>query len=248
MPLEIGMETYSRSDVAGLRNRRSSANRSSIVSTRLGRGRALYRQPAVLSTWPGELANYCSSFIYLFFSCGVHLVLRPLFGLLYQPRMIHDDDVGAIGGMKIGRGNRSTRRKPAPVPLGQPQIPHDRTQARTRAAEVGRRRLTAWAVARPTTTTTTTTTTNNNNNTHNLYFSSYVITSTIFKSSRMKWAGHVAHIGGRRKQIGCLLIISVYNATIYFLILTLKKTCFGHRWPSSGVPLCQTCYTAFSII
>jgi hypothetical protein len=31
-------------------------------------------------------------------------------GLLYQPQMI-DDDSGAIGGMKIGRGNRSTRRK-----------------------------------------------------------------------------------------------------------------------------------------
>jgi hypothetical protein len=36
-------------------------------------------------------------------------------GLLYQPRMI-DDDYGAVGGMRIGSGNRSTRRKPAPVP------------------------------------------------------------------------------------------------------------------------------------
>jgi hypothetical protein len=34
-------------------------------------------------------------------------------GLLYQPRMIGDGDCGEIGGMKIGRGNRSTRRKPA---------------------------------------------------------------------------------------------------------------------------------------
>jgi hypothetical protein len=42
-------------------------------------------------------------------------------GLLYQPRMI-DDDYGAVGGM-IGRGNQSTRRKPAPVPLCPPQIP-----------------------------------------------------------------------------------------------------------------------------
>jgi hypothetical protein len=47
------------------------------------------------------------------------------------------------------RGNRSTRRKPAPVPLCQPQIPHDLTRARTRTAVVGSRRLTAWAVARP---------------------------------------------------------------------------------------------------
>jgi hypothetical protein len=63
-------------------------------------------------------------------------------GLLYQPRMI-DDDNGAVGGMRIGRGNRSTRRKPAPVPLCPPQIPHDMTWDRTRAAAVGSRRLTA---------------------------------------------------------------------------------------------------------
>jgi hypothetical protein len=30
--------------------------------------------------------------------------------------MIDDGDCGAIGGMKIGRGNRSTRRKPASAP------------------------------------------------------------------------------------------------------------------------------------
>jgi hypothetical protein len=55
--------------------------------------------------------------------------------LLYQPQMIDDGDCGTIGGMKIGRGNRSTRRKPAP--LCPPQIPHDQTRARTRAAAVG---------------------------------------------------------------------------------------------------------------
>jgi hypothetical protein len=59
------------------------------------------------------------------------------------------DDDGAIGAMRIGRGNRNTRRKPAPVPLCPPQIPHDLTRARTRAAAVGRRQLTAWAMARP---------------------------------------------------------------------------------------------------
>jgi hypothetical protein len=37
---------------------------------------------------------------------GVHLVRRPLIGLLYQPRMI--DEYGASGGVRIGRGNRST--------------------------------------------------------------------------------------------------------------------------------------------
>jgi hypothetical protein len=40
----------------------------------------------------------------------VHLVLRPLFGLLYQPRMIDDDDdCGTTGGMRICTRNRSTR-------------------------------------------------------------------------------------------------------------------------------------------
>jgi hypothetical protein len=45
--------------------------------------------------------------------------------------------------MRIGRGNRSTRRKPAPVSFCPPQIPHQLTRDRTRAAAVGSRRLTA---------------------------------------------------------------------------------------------------------
>jgi hypothetical protein len=32
---------------------------------------------------------------------------------------------GAVGGMRIGTGNQSTRRKRAPVPLCPPQIPHE---------------------------------------------------------------------------------------------------------------------------
>jgi hypothetical protein len=52
-----------------------------------------------------------------------------------------DYDDGEIGGM-TGKGNRSTRRKPAPVPLCPPQTPHT-SQTRTRAAAVGRQRLTA---------------------------------------------------------------------------------------------------------
>jgi hypothetical protein len=51
--------------------------------------------------------------------------------------------------MRIGRGNRSTCRKPAPMLLCPPQIPHDLTRARTRAAAVGKQRLTAWAMTRP---------------------------------------------------------------------------------------------------
>jgi hypothetical protein len=42
----------------------------------------------------------------------------------------------------IGKGNRSTRRKPAPVPLCPPQSPHA-ARTRTRAAAVGSHRLTA---------------------------------------------------------------------------------------------------------
>jgi hypothetical protein len=64
-------------------------------------------------------------------------------GLLYRPQMIYNDDCGAIGGIRIDKGNRSTRRKPAPVPLCPPQILHDQTRARTRAAAVGSQRLTA---------------------------------------------------------------------------------------------------------
>jgi hypothetical protein len=52
-------------------------------------------------------------------------------GLLYQPQMIDDGDCGEICGIKIGKGNRSTRRKPAPAPLCPPQIQHDQTRART---------------------------------------------------------------------------------------------------------------------
>jgi hypothetical protein len=70
-------------------------------------------------------------------------------GLLYQPQMSGEGDCGAIGGMKIGRGSRSTRRKAAPAPLCPPQIPLDETRDRTRAAAVGSQRLTAWAMARP---------------------------------------------------------------------------------------------------
>jgi hypothetical protein len=64
----------------------------------------------------------------------VHLARLPLFGLLYQPRMIDDDDdCGAIGGMRIGRGNRS-----ATLPTTNPTWP-----------AVGFRWVTAWAMARP---------------------------------------------------------------------------------------------------
>jgi hypothetical protein len=67
-----------------------------------------------------------SEFIAIFFfnlCCGT-LGTAATNGLFYQPRMIGEGDCGEIGGMKIGRGNRSTRRKPAPVSLCPPQTPH----------------------------------------------------------------------------------------------------------------------------
>jgi hypothetical protein len=96
------------------------------------------RQAATLVKEQGDRA--------LLFSYWVRL--SPLrtaatIGLFCQPQMIDDGDCGAIGGMKIGRGNRSTRRKPAPVPLCTPQIPHDLTWTRIQGAAVGRWRLTA---------------------------------------------------------------------------------------------------------
>jgi hypothetical protein len=63
--------------------------------------------------------------------------------------MIDDYECGKVGGMRIGREGRSTRRKPTPVPLSPPQIPHDLTRARTRAASLRSRRLTACVTARP---------------------------------------------------------------------------------------------------
>jgi hypothetical protein len=43
-----------------------------------------------------------------------HLIRWPLFGLLYQPRMV-DNECGAVSVMRTGRVNRSTRRKRATV-------------------------------------------------------------------------------------------------------------------------------------
>jgi hypothetical protein len=90
-------------------------------------------------TWSGELTT--SSAEVLMRWGWVHLVLQPLFGLLYQPPMT-DDDCGAIGGMRIGRRNRSTRIKPASMPLCPPQIPRDLPGLEPGAAVVGSRRLT----------------------------------------------------------------------------------------------------------
>jgi hypothetical protein len=93
------------------------------------------------------LSSYASIGIFFLISWG-GVRLSPLgteatTGILYQHRMTDDDECGAVGGMRIGTGNRSTLIKLTPAPLCPPQIPHDLTWDRTRAAAVGSQRLTA---------------------------------------------------------------------------------------------------------
>jgi hypothetical protein len=71
------------------------------------------------------------------------LLLRALIGLLYLRRMTMSVE------QSVGKENRSTRRKPAPLPLCPPQIPHDLTLARKREAAARSRRQTAWATLHP---------------------------------------------------------------------------------------------------
>jgi hypothetical protein len=44
-----------------------------------------------------------------------------------------------VGGMRTGRGNRSTHRKPVPLPLHPPKISHDLTWDKNQAAMLGTR-------------------------------------------------------------------------------------------------------------
>jgi hypothetical protein len=57
------------------------------------------------------------------------------------------NECGAVGGMRTGRGNEITRRKPASVPLRPPQILHELSWNWTRLSAVASQRLTAWAMA-----------------------------------------------------------------------------------------------------
>jgi hypothetical protein len=61
---------------------------------------------------------------------GIATTNKPI---VPAPGDYDDEEIG----MMIGRGNRSTRRKPAPVQLSPPQTPHA-ARTRTRAAAVGR--------------------------------------------------------------------------------------------------------------
>jgi hypothetical protein len=54
-----------------------------------------------------------------------------------------ETDCEAIGGIRIGRGNRSARTNPVPAPLCPPEMSHEQTPVRTAAAAVGSQGLTA---------------------------------------------------------------------------------------------------------
>jgi hypothetical protein len=68
-----------------------------------------------------QLIDFFGVFFYYWWGGTKSLGTAATSGLLYKPQMIDEGDCGAIGGMKISRGNRSTRRKPAPAPLCTPQ-------------------------------------------------------------------------------------------------------------------------------
>jgi hypothetical protein len=73
-----------------------------------------------------SVTSESQSFSLLFFGVGWNgnesTITEATTGLLYQHLMMDDDECKAVGGI-IGRGNRSTRRRPAPVQLCPPQIP-----------------------------------------------------------------------------------------------------------------------------
>jgi hypothetical protein len=61
---------------------------------------------------------------------------RTMAAAVDLPRMMTNYDEGGAVGAMTGRGNGSTRRKPAPVLLCSPQIPCELTRDRTLAAAV----------------------------------------------------------------------------------------------------------------
>jgi hypothetical protein len=79
----------------------------------------------ILSFYIHDKRHTLSIYLHGFFLWGgtKSLCTAVTSGLLYKPQMIDEGDCEAIGGMKTGRGNRSTRRKPAPTPLCSPQNP-----------------------------------------------------------------------------------------------------------------------------
>jgi hypothetical protein len=60
---------------------------------------------------------------------GTLATVRPIVAALDDDDDHNDDDdyseYASVDGMRIGKGNQSTQRKPAPVPLFPSQIPHN---------------------------------------------------------------------------------------------------------------------------
>jgi hypothetical protein len=100
-----------------------------------------FKSSCTTGGFSGSAQLHGSFFFFLGRSETESTVTEATTGLLYQPRVM-DDECGTVGGM-AARGNRSTRRKPAQVPLCPPQIPYDLARARTQAKTVECRRLTA---------------------------------------------------------------------------------------------------------
>jgi hypothetical protein len=107
--------------------------------------------------WKQERNETCTcvlhflKFFLLMWWDWIHLVLRPLFRLLYQPQMmmmmmmIVEQRVECeLAGETEVLGEYLPQ-----MPLCSPQIRHDLPRARTQAAAVRSSRLTAWAMARP---------------------------------------------------------------------------------------------------
>jgi hypothetical protein len=78
----------------------------------------------------------CRPFLFI---CGDGLeqsrpLLQPIVGLLYQPWIIDGGDCETISGMNEWLGKQKYWDKTGPVPLCPPQIPHNFTWVRNRAA------------------------------------------------------------------------------------------------------------------
>jgi hypothetical protein len=96
-----------------------------------------------------KIHSHLFLFLIWIFGGGVHTVSTRHCGhywpVVPAPCDCEDGEVGGMNG--YGRGNRSTRRKPAPTPLCPPQVPFA-SPGRERAPAVGSQRLTASAMAR----------------------------------------------------------------------------------------------------
>jgi hypothetical protein len=135
-----------KSGSAGSRTRTSGSVARNSDRPQIGNTKYLYAFATVLFS-----CREPTLFHFQFLRLGwdeVHLIRRPLFGVLYQARMI-DDECGAVGAV-IGRGNFKLSKKIFPsasLSTTSPTWPDVVSNPRTTA--VGNQRLAAWAIAQP---------------------------------------------------------------------------------------------------